>query len=94
VRLTSGSYGASVISHRNARRRRGRVRDDLSGPLPGSRIHVNVLNTTDSVYTTRGGSKVLLELSKLGATVSRGYLGAITLIVDPGSTPAGVGVGG
>jgi hypothetical protein len=55
---------------------------------------VNVLNTTDSVYMTRGGSKVLLELSKLGATVSRGYLGAITLIVDPGSTPAGVGVGG
>jgi protocatechuate 3,4-dioxygenase beta subunit len=53
-----------------------------------------VLNTDDHVYTTQGGSKVLLKLRKLGTTVSKGYSGAITLIVDPASTPAGVGVGG
>jgi protocatechuate 3,4-dioxygenase beta subunit len=53
-----------------------------------------VLNTDDHVYTTQGGSKVLVKLSKLGVTVSKGYSGAITLIVDPASTPAGIGAGG
>jgi protocatechuate 3,4-dioxygenase beta subunit len=53
-----------------------------------------VLNSADHVYTTQGGSKVLLKLRKLGATVSKGYVGALTLVVDPAATPAGVGVGG
>jgi protocatechuate 3,4-dioxygenase beta subunit len=52
-----------------------------------------VLNSADSIYTRQGGSRVLLELHKLGAAVSQGYVGAITLVVDPASTPAGVGVG-
>jgi hypothetical protein len=51
-----------------------------------------VLNSADRIYTQQGGSRVLLELRKLGATVSKGYVGAITLVVDPASTPAGVGV--
>jgi protocatechuate 3,4-dioxygenase beta subunit len=53
-----------------------------------------VLNTADHVYAAQGGSKILLKLSKLGATVSKGYAGAITLVVDPAATPVGVGVGG
>jgi protocatechuate 3,4-dioxygenase beta subunit len=53
-----------------------------------------VLNTADHVYTTQGGSRVLLELSRLGSGVASGYLGAINLIVNPTATPAGVGVGG
>jgi protocatechuate 3,4-dioxygenase beta subunit len=53
-----------------------------------------VLNSADHVYTTQGGSKVLLQLRKLGASVAKGYSGAITLIVDPAASPAKVGVGG
>jgi len=53
-----------------------------------------VLNPDDHVYATEGGSKVLLKLRKLGASVAKGYTGAITLIVDPAASPAAVGVGG
>jgi protocatechuate 3,4-dioxygenase beta subunit len=53
-----------------------------------------VPNGQDHVYAEQGGSVMKLKLSKLGSTVARGYLAAITLIVDPSATPAGVGVGG
>lgn len=53
-----------------------------------------VLNANDSVYTSQHGSSVQLRLSKLGSSVSAGYLGAITLVLDPAATPASVGVSG
>jgi protocatechuate 3,4-dioxygenase beta subunit len=59
-----------------------------------SETAARVLNTADHVYTAQGGSKILLKLRKLGATVAHGYAGAITLVVAPAATPAGVGVGG
>jgi protocatechuate 3,4-dioxygenase beta subunit len=53
-----------------------------------------VLNANDSVYTNQHGSSVKLRLSKLGSSVSDGFLGAITLVLDPAATPASVGVSG
>jgi len=53
-----------------------------------------VLNSADHVYTEQGGSKSKLTLSKLGASVSDGFLATITLVVNPVSTPAAVGVSG
>jgi protocatechuate 3,4-dioxygenase beta subunit len=53
-----------------------------------------VYNTADHVYEEQGGAKAMLTLSKLGAGVSDGFLGAIRLVVNPAATPAGVGVGG
>jgi hypothetical protein len=53
-----------------------------------------VLNTNDSVYTNQHGSSVKLRLSKLGSSVSDGFLGVITLVLDPAATPASVGVSG
>ncbi len=48
----------------------------------------------DRVYTEQGGKRSQLKLAKLGAAVSDGYLGTITLGVDPAATPAAVGVAG
>jgi protocatechuate 3,4-dioxygenase beta subunit len=53
-----------------------------------------VLDPADSVYTEQGGSKSLVKLSLLGATVANGFLGTVTLGVNPASTPAAVGVSG
>ena len=51
-----------------------------------------VLNGADRVFTEQGGSKSMLTLTRRGASVADGYLGAIRLVVDPASTPAAVGV--
>jgi protocatechuate 3,4-dioxygenase beta subunit len=48
-------------------------------------------NTQDRIYADQGGSHVLLRLTKLGSRVVDGYLGAITLVVNPKATPAAVG---
>jgi protocatechuate 3,4-dioxygenase beta subunit len=40
-------------------------------------------NAEDQVYVDQGGSRILLRLSRLGADVADGYLGAITLVVNP-----------
>jgi protocatechuate 3,4-dioxygenase beta subunit len=53
-----------------------------------------VPNGQDHVYSGEGGAVMKLKLKKLGASVAQGYLGTMTLIVDPSATPAGVGVGG
>ncbi len=53
-----------------------------------------VLDPADGVYTDQGGAKSVLKLTRLGSAVSDGYLGTITLGVNPSATPAGVGVGG
>jgi protocatechuate 3,4-dioxygenase beta subunit len=50
-----------------------------------------VLNTSDRVYEDQGGSKSALKLTKLGRTVADGFLGAVTLIVNPKATPALIG---
>jgi protocatechuate 3,4-dioxygenase beta subunit len=55
---------------------------------------VRVLNGSDQVYAGQGGSRSTVKLRPLGSKVADGYLGAITLVVDPAATPAGVGVGG
>jgi protocatechuate 3,4-dioxygenase beta subunit len=51
-----------------------------------------VLNAADHVYADEGGSKSVLKLSRLGSRVAEGFLGTITLVVDPTATPAAVGV--
>jgi protocatechuate 3,4-dioxygenase beta subunit len=53
-----------------------------------------VLNPEDRVYSEQGGSRIVLKLTRLGATVASGYLATITLALDPTATPAPVGVGG
>jgi protocatechuate 3,4-dioxygenase beta subunit len=50
-----------------------------------------VLNNSDRVYEDQGGSKSVLKLTKLGSTVADGFLGAVTLIVNPKATPALIG---
>ncbi len=52
------------------------------------------LDPVDSVYTQQGGKKSVLRLRLLGNSVSSGYLGTITLGVNPASTPAAVGQSG
>jgi len=51
-------------------------------------------NSQDRIYTEQGGSRVLLTLTKLGSKVSDGFLGVITLVLDPEATPASVGISG
>jgi protocatechuate 3,4-dioxygenase beta subunit len=53
-----------------------------------------VLDPADGVYTEQGGAKSLVKLNLLGATVANGFLGTVTLGVNPASTPAAVGVSG
>ena len=48
-------------------------------------------NATDGIYTGEGGSKSMLALTRLGTGIADGFLGAITLVVDPAATPAAVG---
>ena len=49
------------------------------------------LDPVDRVYTQQGGKRTLLKLSRLGSAVADGYLGTITLVVDPAGTPALIG---
>jgi hypothetical protein len=51
-----------------------------------------VLNSADHVYLDQGGSKAMLRLRRIGSTVAGGYVGTITLVVDPTATPQPVGV--
>jgi protocatechuate 3,4-dioxygenase beta subunit len=46
----------------------------------------------DHVWTAEGGAKSLLKLTFLGSTPADGFLGTITLGVNPAATPAAVGV--
>jgi protocatechuate 3,4-dioxygenase beta subunit len=46
-----------------------------------------VYNASDHVYTEQGGVKSKLKLTKLGANATDGYLGKITLVVNPKATP-------
>jgi protocatechuate 3,4-dioxygenase beta subunit len=54
---------------------------------------VRVLNASDRVYSEQGGARSRLELKLLGSKVADGYLGTITLVVNPAATPAAIGVG-
>ena len=56
-----------------------------------SDTEARVPNSADQVYTEQGGPKTTLHLARLGAHVSGGFLGTITLVVSPGATPAPVG---
>jgi protocatechuate 3,4-dioxygenase beta subunit len=51
-------------------------------------------NSADRIYTQQGGSKSRLKLTRLGSSVADGFLGTITLAVNPAATPAAVGVAG
>lgn len=52
------------------------------------------LNAADRIYTQQGGSRSRVKLTRLGSTLADGFLGAITLAVNPSATPAAVGVAG
>jgi protocatechuate 3,4-dioxygenase beta subunit len=47
----------------------------------------------DQVWTQQDGAKSLLTLTPLGSKLADGFLGTITLGVNPAATPAAVGVG-
>jgi protocatechuate 3,4-dioxygenase beta subunit len=53
-----------------------------------------VLDPADGVYTQQGGAKSLVKLTRLGTTVADGFVGTVTLGVNPASTPAAVGGSG
>jgi protocatechuate 3,4-dioxygenase beta subunit len=64
--------------------------------LPAYRLDkaTRVLDTADRVYTQQGGSKSVVKLRRAaGALASHGFLGSVTLAVDPESTPAATGTG-
>jgi len=42
------------------------------------------------VYSQQGGSKSVLTLRRLGATDAQGFLGTLTLVVNPAATPSPV----
>jgi protocatechuate 3,4-dioxygenase beta subunit len=42
----------------------------------------------DMVYTQQSGSRSVLSIRRLGATDAQGFLGTITLVVNPAATPA------
>jgi protocatechuate 3,4-dioxygenase beta subunit len=49
----------------------------------------------DSIYASAGGSSAVPRLTRVNrAALAKGLVGAITLGVDPGATPAAVGGGG
>jgi hypothetical protein len=56
-----------------------------------SDMATRVLNTSDRIYEDQGGSKSMLKLTKLGSTVGDGFVGAVTLIVNPKATPTLIG---
>jgi protocatechuate 3,4-dioxygenase beta subunit len=94
-KLTGSAYSGGHVSHTGQLLFDDAVSSKVYKLAPyTSDTAARVLNSADMVYTQQGGSKVLLQLRQLGATVSKGYAGAMTLVVDPASTPAGVGVGG
>lgn len=89
------TYGGGHVSHTGQLLFDDTVSSEVYRLAPyTSDTAARVLNSADHVYTQQGGSKELLKLSKLGATAAQGYLGAITLVVDPLATPAPVGVSG
>jgi protocatechuate 3,4-dioxygenase beta subunit len=53
-----------------------------------------VLDPADNVYTQQGGAKSLVALTMLGTSVADGFLGTVTLGVNPASTPSAVGGNG
>ncbi|HEX4521397.1 MAG TPA: intradiol ring-cleavage dioxygenase [Gaiellaceae bacterium] len=63
-------------------------------PPYASDTDVRTLDSGDRVYTEQGGKRSVLKLTKLGTSVADGYLGTITLSVDPAATPAVVGAAG
>jgi protocatechuate 3,4-dioxygenase beta subunit len=94
--VTAGTYAGGRVCHT------GQVffDDAISGEVfrlsPYAKNKVaRVLNRSDRVYAQQGGSGSLASLSRRGAGIARGgFNGEVALVVEPDSTPQGVGVGG
>lgn len=92
-KATGTTYGGGHVSHTGQLLFDDAISTKVYELAPyTSDTAARVLNGQDHVYTSEGGSKVMLSLRKLGSTVAEGYLGTITLTVDPSATPALVGV--
>jgi protocatechuate 3,4-dioxygenase beta subunit len=93
---TAGTtYGGGHVSHTGQLMFDDAITTQVYALAPyTSDTAARVLNTSDHVYTEQGGAKSTLKLSRLGAGVSDGFTGAITLVVDPTATPAAVGMSG
>ena len=92
-KTAGGAYSGGHVSHTGQLLFDDAITTQVYKLAPySSNTAARTLNTADRVYTEQGGAKSLLELKKLGSSVSEGYLGTITLVVDPAATPSPVGV--
>jgi protocatechuate 3,4-dioxygenase beta subunit len=94
-RVSGTGYSGGRVSHTGQLLFADAVSTTVYALAPYTRdAQQRVLNRQDHVYTEQGGARALLRLAPLGRTARAGYRGSITLVVDPGATPAAVGVGG
>jgi len=91
-RTAAGAYRGGHVSHTGQLFFPDAVSTEVYRLVPYTSNRVpRTYNGEDGVYTRENGSRVVLKLRKLGAGVPGGFLGAITLVVDPAATPAAVG---
>ena len=91
-KVTGGPYSAGHVSHTGQLLFDDNVSSQVYALAPyTSDTNSRTLNTQDMVYTQQNGPKVLLTLSKLGSAVADGFFATMTLVVDPGATPALIG---
>jgi protocatechuate 3,4-dioxygenase beta subunit len=94
-KTTGGAYKGGHVSHTGQLLFDDAITTQVYNLAPyTSDTAPRVYNQQDHVYTQQGGTKVLLKLTKLGASIPDGLRGAITLVVDPTATPPLIGVGG
>lgn len=92
---TGTSYSGGHVSHTGQLMFDDAISTGVFALAPYSTdTDARTFDSGDRVYTEQGGKRSPLKLSRLGASVSDGYLGTITLKVDPAATPAAVGVAG
>jgi protocatechuate 3,4-dioxygenase beta subunit len=92
---TSTSYSGGHVSHTGQLMFDDAISTQVFALAPySSDTDARTFDSADHVYTEQGGKRSQLKLSKLGTAISDGFLGRITLGVDPAATPAGVGPAG
>lgn len=92
---TGTSYSGGHVSHTGQLMFDDAISSEVFALAPySSDTDARTLDSGDRVYTEQGGKRSLLKLTKLGSTLAQGYLGVIALSVDPGATPAAIGVAG
>jgi protocatechuate 3,4-dioxygenase beta subunit len=91
-KAAAGTYSGGHIAHTGQLLFDDSITSEVYQLAPyTSDTATRVLNTSDRVYEDQGGSKSMLKLTRLGSTVAAGFVGAVTLIVNPEATPALIG---